>query len=517
MKIKKFITNPIFLIITSAVLSSLPLTFDNLFFISWVSFVPLFYAIINNASSKLRHSLGKGFLFGFVYYLCIYYWFLWFYPLDFAGLSTAASIAVVALAWVGISLVHGVLWCIPTLVCHFLKKKTNSPAFLSFAAIIGIIGAEKLTLVGDLAFPWARISLGQYSATALIQSASLFGADGVDILILVINALLTLCFIYPPKKRVISVLVAITIFCTNLGFGIIRLNNQSNSQKIDIMTVQASVEQSEKWSYNGDTICFNRYSSLTKDNITNSVDLVLWPESAVPTVYENEDSLRLYKKIAKDINTPLLAGVLFENGGPHTNSAALITQNGDITSYAKRQLVPFGEYMPYQKILSTVFPFLAQLNIIEQNYVSGNDTAIMQLNDAHLGTIICFESIYPNLARQSVLDGAELLIEATNDSWLKDSPAMYQHLAHGVFRSVENGRSLIRSANSGVSATIDTRGRIQKMLEPNVTGVITDSVYLSTEQTLYTKTGDILFPICVIFALIWFVTLLIKGKKLVNE
>lgn len=517
MKFKNFITKPCVLIILSAVLSALPLTFSNLFPLSWVSFIPLFYVIIKHSDNKLRFCFGHGFLFGFIYHICIYYWFLWFYPLDFAGLTKLPSIAVVLLASIGISAVHGVLWCIPTVLCFVMRKLNKNPPFLSFVAIVGIIAAQKITEFGELSFPWARLSLGQYKATALIQSASIFGIDGVDMLILCVNALLAICIISPPKKRIVAAVCAAVIFIANLGFGIIRINTAQNGKELTIMTVQGSVEQSQKWSSNGDEICYDIYSSLTEENLTEDVQLVLWPESAVPKVYNSEKSLKQYKNLSKELGTPILAGVLLKNDGEHTNNAALITKDGVKAAYAKRQLVPFGEYMPYQDTLSKIFPFLSNLNIIEDDYVSGDSSAIMEIGGGKLGNIICFESIYPKLTRQSVLDGAELLIEVTNDSWLETSPAMTQHLAHGVFRSIESGRYLVRSANSGISAVIDSHGKIINKLDVNEQGVITDTVYFSDSQTFYTKTGDILFPLCCATVLVWILVLYIKKIKTVDR
>lgn len=133
----------------------------------------------------------------------------------------------------------------------------------------------------------------------------------------------------------------------------------------------------------------------------------------------------------------------------------------------------------------------------------------MQINGGTIGNIICFESIYQNLVRQSVSDGAELIVEVTNDSWLKDSPAMWQHLAHGVFRSIENGRYIVRSANSGVSAIIDDHGRILQTLEPNKQGVISDTVYFTDTETVYTKIGDVIFYVYLISVFLWFAILII--------
>ena len=138
----------------------------------------------------------------------------------------------------------------------------------------------------------------------------------------------------------------------------------------------------------------------------------------------------------------------------------------------------------------------------------------MTINGGKVGNIICFESIYPEISRTTTLDGAQLLIETTNDSWLEDSPAMTQHLAHGVFRSVENGRFLVRGANSGISAVIDTRGKVKNMLPVDYCGTLTDTVYFCDEITIYTKTGDILFPICcTCFTILTIVLFVIKIKN----
>lgn len=510
MKIKGIKPLPSVLLLFSAVLSALPLTFSSLFLLSWVSFIPLFFVLIKRSGDKLRYAFARGFLYGFIYHICIYYWFVWFYPLDYVNLTKGASIAVVCLAWFGISAIHGVLWCIPFLCCHFVKKITDNKLFLCTTAVVGIMIAQKITALGELSFPWARVSLGQYKATAIIQSVSVFGIDGLDMLILFTNALLTLFIVCKTKKRIISGAAALLLFCVNLGFGFIRLNGQPQGKDFTIMTVQASISQDEKWDSDGDKTCLNAYTNLTNENITDEVDLILWPESAVPKIYTSEKSLKPYKKLSKELNTPILAGIILRSNKVNTNNTLLIDDTGLKATYTKRQMVPFGEYMPYQKLLSKLFPVLTNLNIIEDDYIAGTSASIMEVDGGKIGNVICFESIYPYLARQSVLDGAELIVEATNDSWLKDSPAMYQHLAHGVFRSVENGRYIIRSANSGISAIIDSRGNIISQLAINKQGVITDTVQFCSQQTVYNKTGDLVFIIALILSFIFYLVFAAK-------
>lgn len=170
--------------------------------------------------------------------------------------------------------------------------------------------------------------------------------------------------------------------------------------------------------------------------------------------------------------------------------------------------------MQHRREESSVFPVLTDLNIIEDDYIAGNSSAVMKTEFGKIGNIICFESIYPKLSRESTLDGAEILFELTNDSWLKDSPAMKQHLAHGVFRSIENGRYLVRSANSGISAVIDSRGRVVNRLGVNEVGVITETVQLYDNTTLYTKIGDVLLPASLGVLLVLVVVFIIKRKNI---
>lgn len=459
----------------------------------------------------MHYAFGRGFLFGFLYYVGIYYWFIWFFPFDYANLPDIASIGVVALAWFGISAVHGLLWCIPFVCCHLMRKLTKNRLFLSAFAILLIIAIQKIVGLGELSFPWARISLGQYKATTFIQSAAIVGIDGVDMLILWINALLALCVVCPTKKRVIAGSVALALFVANMSFGLIRLSHADRADNsLTILTAQASVPTEKKWADDGDVICYDIYSDLTKNGFTDDVDLILWPESAIPKIYTSTEDLKHYETISEELGTPILAGIILGDEKHNTNNTLLIDKGGVKAVYTKRKLVPFGEYMPYAKLLSRAFPMLTELNIVEDDYIAGTDSAVMETLDCKIGNIICFESIYPDLTRQSVLDGAQLIIEASNDSWLETSPAMQQHLAHGVFRSIENGRYLVRTTNSGISAVITFTGEIEQTLAVNEIGTLKATVNLHNNKTIYTLHGNIAFKIYAAIMLAWWIIYLSK-------
>jgi len=503
-------------LLCSAVLSAIPFCIPSLFFLSWISYTPFFLVLLKNREkSSWFGALGRGILFGFFYHAAVYFWFLWLYPLHFAGLNDSQSVAVVMLAWLGISLCHGALYAVPTLLGHLVSKAVRSSGMILFSGILGILAAQRMTELSELAFPWVRVSLGHYRAPLLIQSASLFGAEGLDFIILSVSAFLAwaLCET-AKKKRNACVCVALSIFVANFFFGAFRMviSEQREKESFTVLMVQGNILSGEKWS--GDDVSFETYWDLTSEFAQEGVDLVVWPESAVPVnLKTNPDYLSLYQQLSQEVKAPILMGCFWKDGEQTTNSALLIGEEEVSEPYSKRHLVPFGEKMPYRAVLSKLFPFLEKINMLSSDLASGADSALMEFQGHRIGTVICFESMFPSLVRDSAAEGAELLVVITNDSWYEDSPAVWEHLAHSVFRSVETGRSIIRCANSGVSAMIRENGVIEAELGPLKQGVLKAEANFAQTPTLYTLIGPILFPVlCGVFA-IWFAGLIFWERR----
>ncbi len=515
-RVRRVFTSDFSLLFASALLAALPLTFSSLYLLSWVSFVPFFVCLLRGCGKlRFRSAFAKGAYFGFFYHLFVYFWFLWLYPLDFAGLSRPASLGVILLAWVGISAAHGLAFAAPFLLGCFVSKQTKQPFLVLSSAIVGILFALRIQRASELAFPWIRISLGQYRAPALIQSASLFGAEGLDCLILFVSALLALALCSKKKKRIASGLLALLLFSSNLLFGLLRLEGAQEGKSIQVSCVQGCVLSGDKW--NGAQTSLETYVSLTENATPRDSDLVIWPESAVPTnLAENERLLSLYQGLSETLSTPILMGCFWKQDGKTTNSAILLDEKNVSEPYSKQILVPFGERMPYRKVVSTLFPALTKINMLSEDLQAGSSSALMDWEGKKIGTVICFESIFPDVVRKSVRDGANLLVIVTNDSWYEDSPAVWQHLAHAVFRSVENGRGTVRCANSGVSAVIDENGRLKSVLGPLEKGVLTETVSFSDENTLYSKLGDVVLPALSCFVMIWFVVILLQERRRKN-
>lgn len=489
-QIRKTARSPFALLLVSAILSALPLTFSALFPLCWIALVPFFFVILNHLEGqKLSKAIFFGLFFGFCYHLFVYFWFLRLYPLDFAGLSGAESLFVVLLAWIGISFAHGSLFILPFLASRLVLNFTKNKGYLLFTAIVFFLLAEWIPSLSELAFPWVRLALGLYRAPVFIQFASVLGLQGVELLLLLCSAFLALA-ILEKSKRIFSLALAGAVFFGNLVFGLCRLSGPESGESITASLVQGNVLSAEKW-YSENSL--EIYTELAESALSS--DLIVWPESALAqNLAVHPALLDALQTLSEELETPILTGCFWKLDGASSNSALLITPDSVSAPYTKRHLVPFGEKMPYRSVLSRLFPVLEEINMLSSDLAQGEESAIFETEKGKIGAIICFESIFPEITRQSVKDGAEMIALVTNDSWYEDSPAVWQHLAHAVFRSVENARSTLRCANSGVSAFIDSRGRITKKLDPLCRGVITEKISFSEERSIFTLLGNASLP-----------------------
>ncbi|MBP5289667.1 MAG: apolipoprotein N-acyltransferase [Clostridia bacterium] len=505
------------MVLFSALLSALPYSVPSLFFLSWFSLVPFFLALTRDYN-RFRSNLWLGFLFGFSYHLFTYWWFYTLYPMDFAGVSEGVSLLIVLLGWAGISLLHGCLYVLPGAAVYFAKK-TRFAAFSAGAFALAFLGAEWITELGPLAFPWIRLSIGQFRAPILLQTASFWGVYGVDLLILAVNMLFALTILRKSRHRFIAGAMALCLFALNLGFGFIRFMSfdafEAENTPVSVAAIQGNILSGEKWGDNSVARCMETYLDLSESS-PDDTELIVWPETAIPTDLSrdyNRDVLRNISALSRKTGVPVLTGAFWTLEDRRANAAVLVTHSGVSAPYAKRHLVPFGEAVPYRGFFEAVFPFMTEINMLSEDLVPGSSPAVMETDKGALGCLICFESIFPSLARDSAAAGADAFAVVTNDSWYKDSPAVYQHLAHAALRSIENGRYTVRAANSGVSAIIDPRGSIRQELGPLQKGIVSGQIRMSEIRTGYTSAGDIVLPLYAGLVCLWGLVLLIRSRR----
>lgn len=174
------------------------------------------------------------------------------------------------------------------------------------------------------------------------------------------------------------------------------------------------------------------------------------------------------------------------------NSLFLVLPDGTVhdTVYDKHQLVPFGEFIPMKEILTTIYPPLTEVAMLEEDLSRGEIGRNIETAYGTLGGMICFDSIYERVALAAVQNGAELLCLSSNDAWFLDSAAIYMHHNQAKLRAIETGRYLVRSGNSGITSVITPNGEVLTEIEPLIDGYVVSEVYFRSGRTLYSYIGN---------------------------
>jgi apolipoprotein N-acyltransferase len=262
-------------------------------------------------------------------------------------------------------------------------------------------------------------------------------------------------------------------------------------EPLQVGLVQGNVDQAEKWNGARSTTILKDYLRMTRQAIGSGAEIVLWPESSTPFMFE-EDHLAAeqVRTLARQARVPILLGSDQVERGAATryyNSAFLIRSDGSTAGvYRKIHLVPFGEYVPLKRVLFFAAPLVEAVS----DFSAGQRGVLLPVGGHQISTAICYEVVYPNLIRQFVQRGSELLTTITNDAWFGRTSAPYQHFAQASMRAIEEGRYLVRSANTGISGIVDPYGRILAQTDIFKPAVLVGSVRLLKGSTLYMRIGD---------------------------
>lgn len=508
----------------SGLLTALPLIFPYLFFLSYVSLIPMLLMLLKHgAELRKRRAYAVGLFFGFGYFGALYHWFTSLYPMEFADLSAFQSIAVILVCWLGLMLLQSLEFGFVTLIYRLIKPNKNKP-ILGGALFIALwVLFEYQETLGWRGVPWGRLALSQSKAPVFLQSASLFGSYFVSAVIVSVNVFLALMIHYifdsdgkrlrekitasvKAKKSVICASVALGIFSLNLIFGAVRLAvyDENAGESVNVAVIQGNISSLEKWEVNAVDKSADKYIELTRECAEKSeakIDIAVWPETVIPTAlnYKNSKTVNKISEMAEELRMTVLVGAFEVTYDKTTltsneyNSIYVFNPDGTVSeeTYRKRRLVPFGEYTPMESFIQAFLPILSSLNLLSDPLTAGTDSEIFDTEYGKIGSLICFDSIYESLALDSVRDGAELITLSTNDSWFGDSSAVWQHNSHAALRAIETGRYVVRAANTGVSSVITPEGKILTEIDPLVTGYASATVHIRSDRTLYSYIGDL--------------------------
>lgn len=510
----------IFLSLTSGVLLAIAGSIPSISWLSWFALIPFFLSLYT-AKISAKSGFKLSFIFSLTYYLGLLTWLFRLYPLTWIGFTEFQSIIMITAAWFVFSLIESIGLSFVGGIIGLLKPKSYHRILLPIAVWLII---EWIQSIGATGFTWGRLAISQYLNLPIIQSANLFGSLIISALIILTNVVIALSIIDYQKSRLSykPLITTILVLLANLGYGYYSMSSRvDDGKEVNAVVVQGNILSDQKWDMKATDI-FNLYKGLTEEAIKKhpNTNIVVWPESAITDAIDVEkdrtvkypEILPNLRELAKNTNAYITTGIFtikFLEQGKYdiANSIVSVAPDGQLLGpYVKRHLVPFGEYIPFFKVIEAVAPSIAKMNPLGHEVAQGKDTSLISTTFGKIGGIVCYDSIIPQLIRSSVNDGAELLVLVTNDSWYKDSVGVYQHNAQSVFRSIESDRYMLRAANTGMSTIIRPDGEIISRLEPLVKGYIANKVKSRDTKTLYSKIGDSIAILSLIIVLFIIVT-----------
>lgn len=511
------------LVLSSAILQVLVFPKPGLYYLSWVSVAPLIYAVLRareagaaellagETSSYLAPaSAGQAFLLGWVCGTVVYlgscYW-VFSVMHHYGGLSGAVSAVLLLLFSLYIGLHQAVF---AALLAWAARGRAGYSRRALFLAPFLWVAVELLRtyLIG---FPWDLLGTTQVANPVLSRIATLTGVYGLSFEIVLVNAAFAAAFLARPLRR--RLMLAATLFTAIF----LQLAQYIALDPLPVdsyaLLVQQNVPIRENWraaEYNDLLQSLGDSSRIPPGSA--KVNLIVWPESPAPFFLNDDRFVSTISAIARRTNDFVVAGsigVRTVAGGESQvyNSAALVNPQGQIAArYDKVHLVPFGEYIPLQRLLSFAQSLTREVGM----FARGSGRWPLDTGTGKLGVFICYESLFPGEVRQFADHGAQAFVNISNDGWFGDSGAPEQHLNVARMRAIENGRWLLRATNTGITASIDPFGRVVAQAPSGMRTTLLAPYSLRDETTFYTRYGDWFPCLCAIISL---VGLLFRGRS----
>nr|WP_246386078.1 apolipoprotein N-acyltransferase [Armatimonas rosea] len=424
---------------------------------------------------------GLGFWLGFTIFLTGVYWIS-----ELNGTTPADKL----FPWIGLAAIQGSFFAIFAALAGWALPKLPAPIRpAAFAA--GWVTFELVRSLGTLNFPWMILAVSQAHGSGLywLQFVSIGGQWLLSFAIALVNGELAEAWQSRSKEPVyfagiIFVSIGIWGFFTAVKFDLqdFSAHKAQASNTIAVAALQGGREASDG---------VPDYAPLTE---RAKAQLIVWPEAAAGPLIGAEWRSKYLSELAIRTKADLLIGS--GEARPHTNTVWHLRPDGSTGGrYDKQVLVPGGEFFPLYEVLGPIYARFGATP--EWNHVPGSKPAVFTLaNGTKVGTIICYESVLPWVARQEVQQGAELLVQPTSDSSFGKTAGPYQHLGIVITRAVENRRYIVRAAATGVSAIISPEGKVIASLDLGQTGAVTGGVLPLTERSLASQIGDLVAYLC---------------------
>ena len=475
--------------IASGILLVLSLPKPDFYPLAWIALVPWLYVVASGPD--LRRTVACAYAAGLVFFGGTFYWISETMAI-YGGLSIPLAIGVGSL----FVIVFALYFVLFALGLRFAIKRFGTRSLLLAAPLW--VSVELLRSILFSGFPWMLSGYALVPYTGILQMAAWTGIYGLSFVAVAVNSLIVYGLMRRSKT---SLGVAAAVILTARFLPV--MVQKPSTDPIAVRLVQTNISLDQPWKQPDSEQLLDELGNLsTSDAIRPK--LVVWPETPAP-FYLNEDAgfRARMQDIARRLGAYFLVGYIDAVGEGPSNSAGLLDPKGDqVSRYDKMHLVPFGEYVPFKRLLFFAESLTRQVG----EFVPGTEYTIAPLDGHRISAAICYESIFPDLVRRFVKHGSELLVVITNDGWFGESSAPYQHLRMGVVRSVENRRYMVRTANTGISAIIDPYGRIEASTPIGIRTFLDGTAHFRSDRTFYTEYGDVFAYANVIFIaglLVW--------------
>ena len=533
------------LVLLSAGLQIVIFPLPDLYFLGWVAMAPLLIALLRAREPDTLQLLagvkllparpGQAFLLayacGFLWYAGTCYW-IYNTMRQYGGVGAPAALGLLILFCLYLAIYHGVFGLLISLLARSDGGGANpfSRWALPLAPFVWV--AVELARTRITGFPWDLLGITQVDNIPLARIATVTGVYGLSFEIMVVNTALAAAFVIRAergqrsKRKPLLLATGAAIIVLQAG-RLISPPPVPADHSARLVQENIPVLQGGDWTkeYFEDTLQDLSRVSLSASSLNHPggeqstsgstsnppsasapPDLIVWPESPAPFYATDPTFRETVSNIAREAQTWMLVGSLGTSNAGQTpahstqlyNSASLVSPAGEwVGRYDKMHLVPFGEYVPFKR----VFGFAGGLTQEVGDFSPGASRAPLQAG-SKLGVFICYESIFPDEIRQLAANGAQVLVNISNDGWYGDSGAYAQHLKQARMRAVENDRWLLRDTNTGVTASIDPYGRVVSSLPRKVRAALQAPYALTNVTTFYTRHGDWFAYLCAIISLV---------------
>jgi apolipoprotein N-acyltransferase len=446
----------------------------SLFPLAWIWLIPLLFLMEETEGWEL---FVYGMIAGMVAWAGIAYWIAYVMN-EYGGMGLLPAAFLLFLLIAVLSLFFGAF------AVAARRLTLGRAAFLLVPGMWALFELIR-SYVPFSGFPWALLGYSQYPWISLVQFSEFGGVYLVGAVVVMGNVAL---YGLLRKRAVVPVLATVVLAVSLSVWGSFRMEDfHSTKGGVRTAVAQANIAQDQKWEPEMVDPTIDIYVRLTGEAVKQGAQVVVWPEASCPffLMLQWPYTARIIA-LSHSTDARLIVGSPAYENGEYLNRMWMLEKGRIVDYYDKVHLVPFGEYLPLASLIKPIFSGLTQ----EVGDFSTAKREVSPIDDA--GVMICFEIIFPDLARELTLSGASYLVNSSNDAWFKTWSTPRQHLEMSAFRAIENRRWLLSSTNHGYSAIIGPDGGIVRQIGLLQEGVIMGDIVPLRGLTFYTRFGPII-------------------------